>query len=300
MTVTRAQFQILLEPKLRNIWNENYPPRPIEFTRFMNVSSSSKAQETDYKMTGLGAMQAKAEGADLTYGDPIGGSTKVYTHASNALGYRVTAEMIRHEQYGQIAKLERSLMRSAQDKQETDAAGVLNNAFSTSYAGFVSGEALCSTTHALLDGGTAQANRPSTDVSLGVTALQNAVIQFHLWKDDRSRPFISIPRLLIIHPNDLMVARELLGSEYKPGTSNNEINALREDGLSFMVSHYLTDTNAWFLQGDSHDLNFIWDLMPQTDMDDDFDSKDIKRSLVQAYSTGFGEWRGIFGSSGVS
>lgn len=300
MTVTRAQFQILLEPKLRNIWNESFPPRPVEYTRYMNVSSSQKAQETDYKMTGLGTMQAKAEGADVTYGDPIPGYTKVYTHASNGLAYRITAEMIRHEQYGQIAKLERSLMRSALDKQETDAAGIFNNAFSTSYVGFTSGESLCSTSHALLDGGTAQANRPSTDVSLGVTALQNAVVQFHLWKDDRSRPFIAIPKLLVIHPNDLMVARELMGSEYKPGTSNNEINALREDGLSYMVSHYVTDTNAWFLLGDTTDLNFIWDLRPTVEMDTDFDSKDIKRSLVQAYSTGFGEWRSVYGSSGVN
>lgn len=300
MTMTRAQFQILLEPKLRKINHDDWQTYPLLYTRFLNVSSSSKAQETDYKMTGLGTMQPKAEGADITYGDPIGGSTKVYTHASNALGYRITAEMIRHEQYGQVAKLERSLIRSAVDKQETDGHGVLNNAFSTSYAGFVSGEALCSTSHALLDGGTAQTNRPSTDVSLGVTALQNAVIQFRLWKDDRSRPIIGRPQLLIIHPNDVMVARELVGSEYKPGTSNNEINALRQDGLSFMDSPYLTDTNAWFLQGSGHDLNFIWDLRPTMEMDTDFDSKDIKRSLVQAYSTGFGDWRNIYGSSGVS
>lgn len=300
MTVTRAQFQILLEPKLRNIWNESWPPRPTEYTRFVNIASSKKAQETDYLMTGLGAMQDKAEGADITYGDPLPGYTKVYTHTSNGLGYRVTAEMQRHEQYGQIAKLERSLMRSAQDRVETDAANVLNNAFSTTYTGFTAGESLISTSHARLDGGTANSNRPSTDVSLGVTALQNGVVQFHLWKDHRGRPFVSIPKLLIVHPNDIMVARELLGSEYKPGTSNNEINALKEDGLSYMVSHYVTDTNAWFLLGDNHDLNLIWDLKPTTDMDDDFDSKDIKRSLVQAYSTGFGAWEGTYGSSGVS
>ena len=299
MTVTRAQFQLLLEPKLRNIWNDGWPPRPLEYSRFVNISASRKAQETDYKMTGLGAMQDKTEGGLVTYGDPIGGSSKVYTHTSNALGYRVTAEMQRHELYGQVMKLERSLVRSASDRQETDAANILNNGFSTSYSGFVSSEALFATSHARLDGGTAQANRPSTDISLGVTALQNAIIQFHNWKDDRGRPFLSVPKLLVIHPNDLMTARELLGSEFKPGTSNNEINALREDGLSYMVSHYVTDTNAWFLLGDNHDLNFIWDLKPSTDMEEDFDTKDIKRTLVQAYSTGFGEWRGTYGTSGT-
>lgn len=299
MTVTRAQFQILLEPKLRNIWNESWPPRAIEYTRFVNVASSKKAQETDFKMTGLGAMQDKTEGGIVTYGDPIPGATKVYTHTGNGLGYRVTAEMQRHELYGQISKLERSLMRSAVDRQETDAANILNNGFSTSYAGFVASEALFSTSHARLDGGTAQANRPATDISLGVTALQNAIIAFHTVKDDRGRPFLSVPKMLVIHPNDLMTARELLGSEFKPGTSNNEINALREDGLSYMVSHYVTDTNAWFLLGDNHDLNFIWDLKPTTSMDDDFDTDDIKRKLVQWYSTGYGEWRGTYGTSGT-
>ena len=297
MTVTRAQFQILLEPKLRNIWNESWPPRPLEYPRFVNISSSKKAQETDFKMTGLGAMQDKTEGGKVTYGDPIPGATKVYTHTGNGLAYRVTDEMQRHELYGQISKLERSLMRSAVDRQETDAANVLNNGFNSAFGGFVS-EALFATSHARLDGGTAQANRPSTDISIGVTALQNAIIQFHLWKDDRGRPFLSVPRLLVIHPNDLMTARELLGSEFKPGTSNNEINALREEGLSYMVSHYVTDTNAWFLLGDNHDLNFIWDKKPTTSMDDDFDTDDIKRKLIQWYSTGYGEWRGAFGSSG--
>lgn len=298
MTVTRAQFQILLEPKLRNIWNQSWPPRPLEYPRFTNVTSSRKAQETDFKMTGLGAMQSKAEGADVTYGDPIPGGTKVYTHTANALGYKITQEMQRHELYGQISKLETSLMRSAVQQQETDAATILNNGFSTATTGFVSGESLFSTSHARLDGGTAQANRPSTDISLGVTALQNGVIQFHAWLDDRGRPFLSVPRLLIIHPNDLMTARELLGSDYKPGTANNEINALREDNLQYMVSHFVTDTNAWYMLGDNHDLNFIWDLRPQLDMDEDFDSKDIKRTLVQAYSEGFGEWRGTYGTSG--
>ena len=300
MTVTRAQFQILLEPKLRKISNDGYPQRPLEFSRFLNVSSSKKAQETDFQMTGLGAMVNKAEGADVSYGDPLPGATKVYTHTSNAGGYRVTAEMQRHEQYGQIAKLERSLLDSARDRQETDGANVLNNAFSTAVVGFTAAESLISTSHARLDGGTANANRPTTDVSLGVTALQNGIVQFHLWKNHRGRPFIAIPRLLIIHPNDLMIARELLGSEYKPGTSNNEINALKEDGLSYMVSHYVTDTNAWFLLGDQTDLNFIWDLNPTTDMAEDFDSKDIKRTLVQAYSTGFGDWVNVYGSSGVT
>jgi len=300
MTITRAQFPLLLEPKLRNIWNDSFKQWELLYPRFVNVGSSKKAQETDYQMTGLGSLAAIGEGEDVTYDNPIGGSSKVYTHATYGLGYKITDEMIRHEQYGQMAKMEKSLMRAVVDKQETDAHSVLNNAFSTSYAGFTSGEALCATSHARLDSGTVNSNAPATDVALGITALQNAIIQMRLWKDDRGRPIRSTPKLLIIHPNDLMTARELLGSTLKPGTANNEINAIRDEGLSFMDTPYLTDTNAWYLLADSHDLNFIWDLRPTVTMDTEFDSDVVKRKAKQAYSFGFGSWVGIYGTDGTA
>lgn len=102
----------------------------------------------------------------------------------------------------------------------------------------------------------------------------------------------------------MFTARELLQSEYKPGTANNEVNALREEGLSFMVSHRVTDTNAWFLFGDQHDCNFIWDTKPRGGMldsgDEAFDAEVIKRKVVQGYVVGHGEWRGTWGTSGTN
>lgn len=304
MTITRAQFPLLLEPKLRNIWNEGWPKRPLEYTRFLNIGSSKKAQETDYKMTGLGAVANIAEGAEVTFGDPISGGTKVYTHTQSGLAYKITDMMIRHELYGQMQRMESSLMDATQDRQETDGASIILNAFATTAAnstGFQSGESLCATSHARLDGGTAQSNRPATDVSLGVAALQNAIIQYHNWKNDRGRPFLSVPKLLVVQPADIMTARELLGSEYKPGTTNNEINAIKEDGLTYMVSHYLgtATTTLWALLGDNHDLNLIWDLRPTTTMDTEFKTDNVLRKVKQSYSFGWGEWRGIYGSLGV-
>ncbi|MFH0899306.1 MAG: hypothetical protein V2A73_01625 [Pseudomonadota bacterium] len=300
MTITRAQFPLLLEPKLRNISNDGWKTWALLYTSFVNIGSSKKAQETDYQMTGLGSASAINEDGDVAYDTPISGSTKVYTHATNGLGYKITPEMVRHEQYGQMTKMEKSLTRALIDKQEVDATSVLNNAFSTSYTGFTAAESLCSTSHARLDGGTANSNRPATDINLGVTALQNAIIQFRLWKDDRGRPIRETPRKLIIHPNDIMTARELLGTTLKPGTANNDINAIREDGLSFMDTPYITSTNDWFLFGADHDLWFIWDLRPTYTMDEDFDSDRIKRKAKQAYSFGFGSYIGVYGTSGTA
>jgi hypothetical protein len=306
MTITRSQALVLLEPKLSNIWHEAYPHRPVEYTSFCNIRTTRKATVTDFKVADFGPLRLKGEGENIIYDDPIFGATQAYQTVRFALGYKITQEMIDHELYGQAARFEEALMVSAINNQETTAIKLFVNGFGTTNVdGFVStgfdGLQLFSTAHTRLDGGANLRNRPSTDVNLGVTGLQNALIDFHTQNlDDRGRPQLIRPKLLLVFPNDLFTARELLQSEYKPGTANNEINAIREEGLSFMVSHYLTDVDDWFLIGDQHDLNFIWDQKPRGGMEEDFDQEVIKRKVVQGFVVGHGEFRGTWGTSGAT
>ena len=302
--ITRSQALSLLEPKLSNIWNEAYPQRPVEYTSFVNIRETKKRTLTDFKMSDFGPLRLKGEGEAIQYDDALFGPEKAYTPVRFASGYKITQEMIDHELYGQTEKFERALIKSAIDAQEVTAALLFNNGFGTTAAdgfsatGFDSLQ-LFSTAHTRLDGGAVLRNRPSTDVDLGVTGLQNALIDWHTQNlDERGRPQLIRPKLLVIHPNDIFTARELLQSEFKPGTANNEINALREDGLSFIVSHYTTDGDAWFLIGDQHDLNFIWDVRPRGGMEEVFDDEVIKRKVVEGFMVGHGEWRGAWGSSG--
>ena len=302
MTITRSQAPVLLEPKLSNIWFDAYPIVPIEYTAYLNVRQTQKATVTDFKMTDFGSMRLKGEGENIIYDDPIFGQTIAYVPVRWGLGYKVTDEMLKNELYGQIEKLERSLIKSAVDNQEVTSALIFNNGFGTTdadgfeAAGFDS-LALFSTAHTRLDGGATQRNRPSTDVDLGVTALQNAFIDIDNWLDDRGRPIFAKPRLLIVNPEDRYTAKELLQSEYKPGTANNEINAIKGE-VSFMVSHYLTDSDAWFVSTDQHDMNFIWEERLRAGMQEDFDAEVIKRKVIQGFAIGHGEWRGIWGTSG--
>jgi hypothetical protein len=298
MTITSTQFLLLLEPGLRNIWHESWPPREIQFTECLNVGQMTKATETDAKMAGFGPLVLQDEGQQLTYLDPIQPVTKQYNYTVKSGAYRVTERMRINELYGQVEKFERDLMSSVKDDQEVAGFGLLNNAFATTNTGF-DGLQLCSTAHTRMDGGANQANRPSTDAALALSSLHDAVIQFRKWVNDRGRPFISTPRKLVIPPDLMMIARELLGSSGKPGTADNDINALRDFGLDFKVVDYLTSTTAWFLLGDTHDLNFLWKFNPQSGSEVDFETEDIKRKVRQAYATGFGEWRGVYGTSGA-
>ena len=117
----------------------------------------------------------------------------------------------------------------------------------------------------------------------------------------RGRRVRSRPNLLVVHPNDSLTARELLGSTLKPGTANNELNVFQGMQLELLVSPYLTDTDAWYMfDTRAADTWWFWDVQPRTAMEDEFDQEIIKRKRVHGYSSGHGEWFGVYATSGAA
>ncbi len=304
--ISRAQALIFLEPGLSEIWNEKYPRHEAQYTKWVNLVDLNKATMTTTRMTDFGPLRLKGEAESVTQDDPIFGGTKTFQPLRFALKYGITQEMIDHDLYGQSSTLEQGLMKSAIEFQETQAANVWNGAFGTTNADGYSatgfdGLALCSTSHTRLDGGAVIANRPSTDADLGVASLQAAVIAFENMKDERGRPSRIVPKTIIISPEEIFTAEELLGSEYKPGTANNEINAVRKYGLNYSVSHYKTDTDAWFLVASPGDtgIKFIWDVRPRSEMWEDKDKEVIYRKVLLGCFVGHDSWRGVYGTTGI-
>lgn len=308
MTVLRAQFLALMEPGLRAIAEDSdFKRRPVIYTAFYGENAkSAKAQETLQEIAGVGDFQVKSEGGSVTYTDPINGSQVILTHVRRSNGYRISQEMMDHNQYKQALNLEASLQLSGNEDIEVAGHALLNNAFSNADdtaigfegAGF-DGLALCHTAHTRLDGGATQANRPSSDVDLSWTALADGVIQFQLWRDNRGRRVIDSPRILVVSPQDSLTAKELLQSSQKPGVPNNDINALQNE-VGVVVTPYLTDTDSWFLIGDvSKTTHWFWDVQPRTAMEDDFDTEVLKRKRVHGFSCGHSRWHGVYGTSGA-
>lgn len=309
MTVTRQQFLSLLEPKLRDVMNDqDFPRAELVYPNFYGtMTSSKKATETDFERAGLGDFSVKAEGGLITYTDPIAGVELASTHVRRSNGYKITQEMLDHDQYAEIVKLERDLQIAGQDDLEITGHLLLNNGFSGTDVvgrgfhglGFDS-LALFSTAHTRLDGGANQANRPATDVVLGWTALADAQIQFNLWRDHRGRPVRGTPAKLVVHPNDELTAREIMESALKPGTANNDKNVIGR--FQLIVSQYITSTDDWFLLGNdlAQTSLWYWDVQPRTAMEDDFDREIIKRKRVHGSSCRHARWFNAYGSSGAA
>lgn len=298
--VTTGTFTDLYAPGLRKIIFESYTYMPTEYDKFLNVQSTDVSYVEDYKMGGFGAVPTKAEGAPILYDDPASPGQKVrYSWTAYGKGFRVTHEAMEDDRYAQMRKLSSALGRAFRNQTEIVGATVLNNAFTV--AGGFDNKTLCATDHPLMRGGTSR-NKPTANVDLSVTALQDALIDFERFVDESNVPIMIRPRWLVVPPELAPIAREILGSQFKPYTSDNEINVIQQYGLGLFISHYLTVGNGvWFVLADKsdHDMQYFWREKFYTDADDDFDTGDGKMKGYMRMAASWGDYRGVWGSPGV-
>ena len=306
MASSSAQFSALLAPGLFDVLFNEIDAQPNQWQGVLNVDDSERAYEEELKLAGLGMMVAKPEGTATTFDDPIIGSSIRYTHNSFGLGFRITREMWDDDLYDVMNNMAAELGRSCAYKVEVDAWSPFNNAFSASFTG-LDGLSLCNVAHTRLDGGTTIANRPSTDADFGFTSYQAGRDHFNTLLDDRGRPIVMHPSMVLVDPTFEWAVREVIQSEYRPYSANNEINVMKSDGsVEYMCVRYFTSARQWFLttppkkqrQAGGHDVKFFWRVKPETSNADDFVSGDALFKIYSRYAKGFSEFRGVYGSSG--
>lgn len=299
MTMVRGAFSNLLAPGFRKVVFETYKERPIEGRSLVNMNSSKRAYEEDFPIAGFGTLVTKAEGQSVTYQDAMQGTAKRYTWTTYALGFRITQEMMEDDLYGVMgARMSKALGRSARNNMEIVLHHPYNNAFNTAFSGFVAGESLCQTNHALIRGGTA-GNRPATDTDFDLLSLQAALEHFHGLVDESGLPVVYIPRMVVHSIGDYWMVNQVLKTSALPGGNQNDINQVANEGLTAHLSHYLTDTDAWFVLADNHDVNYFDRRAATFTNSDDFHTGDALYKLTRRNGSGFGDWRGVYGSQGA-
>ena len=297
MVMVRGAFSKLLMPGFRKVVFETYKQRPIEGKMLVNTNSSKRAYEEDFPIAGLGTFQKKVEGGPIPYSDAKQGEAKRYVWTTYALGFRITQEMMEDDLYGVMGnKMSKALGRSARNNAEVVMHAPYNNAFNTAYSGFVAGESLCGT-HTNLRTGTVQSNVGAADLDL--ISLQAGLEHFHGLTDEADLPILFTPKKLIHSIGDHWIVSQILKSQYLPGGNQNDINQVAREGLTPHLSHFLTDPDAWFIQCDEHDVNY-WERRALTfGNTDDFDTGDAKYKATRRNGSGWGDWRGIYGSPGA-
>ena len=303
MAISRAQLLKELLPGLNALFGMEYARYGEEHKEIYETETSERSFEEETKLSGFSAAPVKNEGSAIAYDNAQEAWTTRYNHETIALGFSITEEAIEDNLYDSLsARYTKALARAMSYTKQVKAAAVLNNGFSSSYPGG-DGVSLFNSAHPLVSGGT-NANTPSVQVDLNETSLEAAVIQIAAWTDERGLLIAAKPKKLIVPPALMFVADRLLETELRVGTTDNDINAIKNMGAvpeGYTVNHFLTDTNAWFLTTDvPNGLKHFVRTPLQNSMDGDFDTGNVRYKARERYSFGWSDPLGMWGSSGSS
>jgi len=312
MAISRPQMMKELLPGLNALFGLEYNKYDDEHTMIYETESSDRSFEEEVQLSGFGQATVKGEGSAINYDSAQESFTARYNHETIALGFAITEEAIEDNLYDSLsARYTKALARAMAYTKQVKSAFPLNNGFTNSFQSgdginlfSASGDGVTGGDgHLLVDGGKND-NRPSTGADLNETSLEDAIINIAAFKDQRGLLIAAKPKRLIVPPALQFVATRLLESQDRVGTADNDLNAIRTNGAipeGYMVNHYLTDTNAFFIITDvPNGMKHFQRTALETSMDGDFDTCNVRYKSRERYSFGVSDPLGIYGSPGSS
>ena len=301
MAISRAQLLKELLPGLNALFGLEYKRYAEEHKEIYDQESSERSFEEETKLSGFSAAPVKNEGQAIAYDNAQEAWTARYNHETIAMGFSITEEAMEDNLYDSLsARYTKALARGMAYTKQVKAASILNNGFSAASV-YGDGQSLFSTAHPLVSGGS-NANRPSVGVDLNETSLEAAVIQIAAWTDERGLLIAAKPVKLIVPPALQFVATRLLETSLRVGTTDNDVNALKNNGSipgGYTINHWLTDPNAFFLKTDvTNGMKHFVRVAMATSMDTDFDTGNNRYKARERYSFGVSDPLGMWGSPG--
>lgn len=300
--ITRSNHPDALWPGVKVWFGKEYGQFPRLWSEFFTKRQSDKAWEYLIEATGFGLAPVKAEGASIAYDSDQQGYKNTLYHVVYGLGYIVTREELEDDLYTEVSQTRASsLAFSMRTTAEIVHANILNRGFTGgSYAGG-DGVALFSTAHPTLSGN--QANTLAAAADFSEASLEDAIKVLMQMKNSRGLNIPVTATKLMVHPTEAFNAERVLKSNLRPGTANNDINAIRSMNIlqdGFVVNPYLSDFDSWFLKTDvPNGLVSMWRREVELERDNDFDTENAKAKSTMRFVPGWGDWRGAFGVQGA-
>ena len=301
MAISRSQLVKELEPGLNALFGLEYNNYADEHTEIFDIENSDRAFEEEVMLSGFANASVKPEGSGVNYDTAQESFTARYTHETLALAFSITEEAIEDNLYDRLAsRYTKALARSMANAKQVKAANVLNNAFDSSFTGG-DGVELCSAVHPIVAG--TFKNELSTAADLNETSLEQSLIDIAAMTDERGLKIAAKGTKMIIPSALQFTAERLMKSQGRTGTADNDINAVGSMGMipqGYVVNHYLTDTDAFFIKTDvPNGLKMFVRAPIKTAMEGDFDTGNVRYKARERYSFGVSDFRGIFGVEGA-
>lgn len=300
MAISLSQIRNELLPGLFDV-RGSYDMIPRQWDKVFKTRKSNMAVERSTQMRFLGLPQLKAEGAATAF-DNNAGERFVWNfeHQEVALGYAITRKAIDDNLYkSQFSPTNLKLQESFAQFKEIQGANILNTATTVISGIGGDGKALCATDHPY-DGGT-WANKFSTELDLNESSLLQGMINVRAnFVNEAGLKVMARARRLIVPTNLEPMAIRLTKTELRPGTANNDVNAIlsTSGGLpeGYTVMDFLTSNYAWFLGTNIDGLIHMNRINFEMDMWVDNITDNLLVKGYERYSFGYNDPRAIYGS----
>jgi len=299
MAVDLASIKNELFPGLAAV-EGRYKKIETKWSRLFEKRSSKMALERRTQMAYLPLAQEKKEGAS-TYFDDRAGERWLYSAEMKelSLGYIITRRAVEDNQYkAEFNPSNLGLQDVFATTKEIYAANIFNtgSVFDQSVGG--DQKALFDTAHPTDVG--AVGNRPAADIDLNESSLLTAMTVIrNNWVDERNIKIAARAELVLVPAALEQVIVRLLRTELRPGTNDNDVNAIQHVGgglRDYIVNEFLTSNFAWFLKTDKRGLIY-YDRVPfEMDMYVDFDTDNLKVKGRERYAFSYFDWRSVYGT----
>jgi len=303
MAISRNQLVKELEPGLNALFGLEYKQYENQSAEIYTTESSDRAFEEEVMLSGFASALVKPEGSGVAFDQAEETFTARYTNETIALAFAITEEAIEDNLYDKLAsRYTKALARSMANTKQVKAVYPLIQGLPTT-DNYDSGDAvsLFSTAHPTLAG--VFSNTLTTQADLNETSLEQAMIDIAALTDERGLKIAAQGRKMIVPSALQFTAERLLKSVGRTGTADNDISAVVSMNVipqGYVVNHYLTDTDAWFIKTDvPNGLKHFVRAPIKTAMEGDFETGNVRYKARERYSFGWSDWRGVFGSPGA-
>jgi hypothetical protein len=303
MAISRAQLVKELEPGLNALFGLEYKRYDQEHKEIYAEESSDRAFEEEVMLSGFANADVKGEGQGVSYDEAQETFTARYTMETIALAFAITEEAMEDNLYDRLSsRYTKALARSMANAKQVKAVVPLNNGL-PGVATFLTGDgvSLINASHPTISG--TFSNTLSTAADLNETSLEQSLIDIAAFTDERGLKIAARGMKMVLHSNQQFTAERLMKSPGRVGTADNDINALKNMGMlpqGFVVNHYLSDTDAFYIITDVPNGMKYFNRAPlKTAMEGDFDTGNVRYKARERYVFGCSDPRGIYASPGA-
>lgn len=278
-------------------------PRVLEYKPICREVKGDK-QICKYDSLGaIGPAVVKAEGDTITFRKLEQAYETTIESTTKTNGVMASIEALKYDLKGVVEKtFGEPLVRTMITLKEKAVADVYNDSFATNGA---DGVAQVSNAHPLVNSALVNDNLLTGEMS--TTTIVAAKNMFNRIYDQAGELFDTAPTHLLIHPNKLYLALQLLNSQLMALELSNTKNVLQDvHALKIITNRYLdyntgTDASPWFLLDKTLDAGVVLQNFEGLSIDRWFEPEDLSFRGVawEMYGVGMvAPGYGIVGSQG--